>query len=58
MNAEATQKHKAKEKLDLSLAWDAFQQWVNKGRMVMVDGDPYIKTKCIALHCIASGYAD
>ena len=45
MDAEAIQKCKAKEKSDLTLARDAFQHWVDKGRKVTLDGHPDIKTK-------------
>jgi hypothetical protein len=45
MDAEAIQKCKAKEKSDLTLARDAFQCWVDKGRKVTLDGHLDIKTK-------------
>ncbi len=51
-NAEAIQKHKAKEKSDLALAWVAFQHWVDKGKKVTVDSDPNIKTKKDAIAII------
>ncbi len=52
MDAEATIKCKAKEKSDLSLAWDALQQWADKGRKVTVDGDPDIKSRKDAIAII------
>ena len=45
MDAEAIQKCKANEKSDLTLARDAFQCWVDKGRKVTLDGHLDIKTK-------------